>query len=70
MPRASSRPTTRPLSTRLPGGLLTVERGRTLLAVNMGASSVPCPAGEVMLCSGPLDPGGTLRPDTALWLRR
>ena len=52
------------------GGLFTVGRGSTLLAVNMGASSVPCPAGEVMLNSGALGAGGTLRPDTAVWLRR
>ncbi|WP_238547396.1 alpha-amylase family glycosyl hydrolase [Actinoplanes friuliensis] len=39
------------------------------LAVAMGDTAVPLPAGEVVLASGPLPGDGTLPPDTAAWLR-
>jgi alpha-glucosidase len=55
----------------LPGQPSTVvaftNRGVTVVA-NTGAATVPLPAGDVLLASGPLD-GSSLPADTTVWLR-
>jgi alpha-glucosidase len=38
------------------------------VVLNAGSASVPMPAGEVLLASGPLT-DGTLPANTAVWLR-
>ena len=47
--------------------LLCFRRGPVTVLVNCGAEPVDLPAGEVLMSSGPV--GGTLPPDTAVWLR-
>jgi alpha-glucosidase len=42
--------------------------GAVTVVANTGAASVPLPAGELLLASGPL-PGNTLPGDTTVWLR-
>ena len=39
-----------------------------VVALNAGDQSVPLPAGDLVLASGPI-PDGTLPPDTAVWIR-
>ncbi|MEU6440700.1 alpha-amylase family glycosyl hydrolase [Streptomyces sp. NPDC047046] len=54
-----------------PGVLAFARPGGLLCLVNLGAESVALPAHEsVLLASGPLDEGGLLPTDTAVWLRR
>lgn len=52
-----------------PDGCLAFRRPAGLLcALNASAQPVPMPPGEVLLSSAPLDPDGSLPPDTAAWL--
>jgi alpha-glucosidase len=52
-----------------PDDTLAFRRGADLVvAVNFGTAPAPMPPGQIVLASGPLD-GGTLPPDTAVWLR-
>jgi alpha-glucosidase len=52
-----------------PPGCLMYRRGAGLVvALNAGDQSVPLPAGDLVLASGPI-PDGTLPPDTAVWIR-
>jgi alpha-glucosidase len=51
-----------------PSGCLAFRRGGVLVIVNMSATAIACPAGELMLGSQPLV-DHTLPPDTAAWLR-
>ncbi len=45
-------------------------RGEDVVMVaNMGAAPIELPAGELIVCSGPVD-GDQLPPDTAAWIRR
>jgi alpha-glucosidase len=51
-------------------GVLAFRRGaRFACVVNLGGLPAAPPAGEVMLASGPLGAGGTIPPDTGVWLR-
>jgi len=52
-----------------PDGCLAFRRPAGLLcALNASAEPVPMPPGELLLSSAPLNPDGTLPPDTAAWL--
>lgn len=53
-----------------PPGCLAFRRADTTLvcALNASDDSVPLPPGEPLLASGPLDAGGYLPPNTAVWL--
>ncbi|AYN40346.1 glycoside hydrolase family 13 protein [Streptomyces dangxiongensis] len=52
-----------------PAGVLDLTRGEAWRCVtNLGAEPVPLPPGEVLLSSVPLPGGGTLPPDTTVWL--
>ncbi len=54
-----------------PGVLGFARPGGLLCLVNLGPESAALPAHEsVLLASGPLDEGGLLPTDTAVWLRR
>lgn len=56
----------------LADGVLAFRRGNAMVCVvNMGAASVACPEGEVLLSSDPagMSDATTLPPDTAVWLR-
>jgi alpha-glucosidase len=47
---------------------LTFRSGKVTVVVNMGATPLPLPEGDVILVSGPLD-GRSLPQDTTAWLR-
>lgn len=49
------------------GDVLVVRRGGVTVLLNAGERSVPMPAGEVLISSGPV--GDRLPPDTAVWLK-
>ncbi|MFF9085864.1 glycoside hydrolase family 13 protein [Streptomyces sp. NPDC014991] len=52
-----------------PAGVLDFTRGEAWRCVtHLGAEPVPLPPGEVLLSSAPLPGGGTLPPDTTVWL--
>ncbi|TFC37498.1 glycoside hydrolase family 13 protein [Cryobacterium sp. TMT2-42-4] len=48
--------------------IVALRNGAVTVVANTGATSVPLPAGELLLASGPL-PGNTLPGDTTVWLR-
>ena len=48
--------------------IVALRNGAVTVVANTGAASVPLPAGELLLASGPL-PGNTLPGDTTVWLR-
>lgn len=48
--------------------VLAFRNGDVVVVANLGDVAVPLTAGEVLLASGPVA-GGTLPPDTAVWLR-
>ena len=48
--------------------IVALRNGAVTVVANTGAESVPLPAGELLLASGPL-PGNTLPGDTTVWLR-
>ncbi|MBA2298327.1 MAG: hypothetical protein H0W14_09860, partial [Actinobacteria bacterium] len=51
-----------------PPGTLAFGRGELLCIVNLDASPIPLPAGDLLLASGP-DVNGSLPPDTTAWVR-
>jgi alpha-glucosidase len=48
--------------------VLEFRRGPLTVVCNCGRRPVRLPKGEVVVASGPLDDGGLLPPDTAVWL--
>ena len=52
-----------------PEGVLGWRRDGVSVLVNLSSSAVPAPEGELLLASEPAAAGGTLPPDTAVWVR-
>jgi alpha-glucosidase len=50
-----------------PADCLAYRRGQLTVVLNAGPRSVPLPAGDLLLASGPLD-GPELPPNTAAWV--
>ena len=51
-----------------PAETVSYRRGGLRVVLNAGQTPVPCPAGELLLASGPLGSDGSLPVDTAVWL--